>query len=163
MPEENKQVEKVSVENDYIEQIDKLKAKIDSMVSVDDYNKLAAEHKDLMNKYIANDTVKKESVEPKDPKKKITEYFNAATHAASDLEGMSAMMDYADLFEETYGHDPLVGQDPQNPPTQSELDDSKSMREYIKDCIKSANGDPAVFKTLLVSNMVGFKTPSQKK
>lgn len=164
MPEENKDVatsEKVSIEKNYLDQIESLKKQVDSMVSVDEYNKLAAEHKEFVDKYIAGETTKKQET-PEDSKKRITDYFKVATHANSDLEGITAMLDYADAFEEEYKYDPLVGQDPNNPPTQSEIDESKAMREYMRECIREANGDSAVFKTLLTSNIVGFKATPKK-
>lgn len=146
-----------SVENNYIETINSLKAKVDSMVTREDYDKLAKENKELLDSYLTGQKRQEEQATPKDSKKELNTLFHKATHAESDLDGYQAMLDYADLFEQVYGYDPLVGQDPHNPPTQGDYDDSKNARAYIRDCIEKSNGDSDVFKTLMVSNMTGFK------
>ena len=164
IPEEEN-VNVVTVEdntNDYIEQIKKLK---ESSVSRDDYDKLKADNKKLIDA-LANGTQIEGKVEPKiDAVENInnlrTKLFSKESNL-NNLEYCKAAVELRDALIENgerdsflpYGHNVIA--------TDSDIETANRVATIMKECIDYADGDSDIFTNELQRRTVDISIPKKK-
>ena len=160
--EENVNVNVEDNTNDYIEQIKKLK---ESSVSRDDYDKLKADNKKLIDA-LANGTQIEGKVEPKiDAVENInnlrTKLFSKESNL-NNLEYCKAAVELRDALIENgerdsflpYGHNVIA--------TDSDIETANRVATIMKECIDYADGDSDIFTNELQRRTVDISIPKKK-
>lgn len=164
MPEnENENV--VTVEdntNDYIEQIKKLK---ESSVSKDDYNKLKADNKKLIDA-LANGTQLEGKVDPKiDAVDKInelrTKLFAKETNL-NNLDYCKTAVELRDALIEKGERDPFLPFGHNVVITESDNETAERVATVMKECIDYSDGDSNIFTNELQRRTVDVVIPKKK-
>ena len=134
-------------ETDYIAEIQKLKA---STVSIDDYNRLKADNKKLINALATGETLG--STEPSNPEKNINELRNKLLKEGSNLNNLEYVQTAVEL------RDALIAQGQKDPflpygegvlPTAEDVECANRVANVYKECIEYADGDPDIFTSEL--------------
>ena len=137
-----------TLEEDYIEQIAQLKNKLDNdTVSLDEYNKVRADNKRLIENYI-NGVREKEAEEvPEESIEDLAKDIKSGT--LNNLDYWTKSLKYRDSYKEMYGVDPWLpaGRDYQY--NASDAASADYLYETVKECIDNCDGNSAVFSTLL--------------
>ena len=161
--EENENV--VTVEdntNDYIEQIKKLK---ESSVSKDDYNKLKADNKKLIDA-LANGTQVEGVVEPKvSAVEKINELRTklfGKVNNLSNLDYCKTAVELRDALIENGERDPFLPFGHNVVATESDHETAERVATVMKECIDYADGDSDIFTNELQRRTVDVVIPKKK-
>ena len=134
-------------ETDYIAEIQKLKA---NTVSIDDYNRLKADNKKLINALASGETI--DSTESSNPEKNINELRNKLLKNGNSLNNLDYVKTAVDL------RDALIAQGQQDPflpygegvlPTAEDVECANRVASVFKECIDYADGDPDIFTSEL--------------
>ena len=134
-------------ETDYIAEIQKLRA---NTVSLDDYNRLKADNKKLINALASGETIG--STEPSNPEKNINELRNKLLKDGSNLNNLEYVKTAVDL------RDVLIAQGQKDPflpygegvlPTAEDVECANRVASVFKECIEYADGDPDIFTSEL--------------
>ena len=164
MPEnENENV--VTVEdntNDYIEQIKKLK---ESSVSKDDYEKLRADNKRLIDA-LANGTPMEDAVGSKvSAVEKINECRNKLFSKGSNLSNLEyckTAVELRDALIEKGERDPFLPFGHNVIATDSDHETAERVATVLKECIDYADGDSDIFTNELQRRTVDVVIPKKK-
>ena len=161
-PEEEENV--VTVEDntsDYIDQIKKLK---ENSVSKDDYNKLKADNKKLIDA-LANGT-QMDVVEPKvSTVDKINELRNKLFSKGSNLNNLEyckTAVELRDALIEKGERDPFLPFGHEVVATDSDYESANRVASIMKECIDYADGDPDIFTNELQRRTVDVVIPKKK-
>ena len=162
-PEEEENV--VNVEdntNDYIDQIKRLK---ENSVSKDDYNKLKADNKKLIDA-LANGTPIYGKVEPKiDAVENINnlrkKLFSKGNNL-NNLEYCKAAVDLRDALIENGERDPFLPFGHEVVATDSDYESANRVATVMKECIDYADGDSDIFTNELQRRTVDVVIPKKK-
>ena len=162
---ENENENVVTVEdntNDYIEQIKKLK---ESSVSKDDYNKLKADNKKLIDA-LANGNQLEGKVEPKiDAVENINELrkklFGKGNNL-NNLEYCKTAVELRDALIENGERDPFLPFGHEVVATDSDYESANRVATVMKECIDYADGDPDIFTNELQRRTVDVVIPKKK-
>ena len=163
LPEnENENVVVEDNTNDYIEQIKKLK---ESSVSKDDYNKLKADNKKLIDA-LANGTPIEGKVEPKiDAVENInnlrTKLFSKGSNL-NNLEYCDTALKLRDALIEKGEKDPFLPFGHEVVATDSDYESANRVATVMKECIDYADGDPDIFTNELQRRTVDVVIPKKK-
>ena len=163
MPEnENENVVVEDNTNDYIDQIKKLK---ESSVSKDDYNKLKADNKKLIDA-LANGTQLEGKVEPKiDAVEKINELrkklFGKGNNL-NNLEYCKTAVELRDALIENGNRDPFLPFGHNVVTTESDNESAERVASVLKECIEYADGDSDIFTNELQRRSVDVVIPKKK-
>ena len=134
-------------ETDYIAEIQKLKA---NTVSIDDYNRLKADNKKLINALATGETLG--STEPSNPEKNINDLRNKLLKNGSNLNNLEYVQTAVEL------RDALIAQGQKDPflpygegvlPTAEDVECANRVANIYKECIDYADGDPDIFTSEL--------------
>ena len=134
-------------EPDYIAEIQKLKA---NTVSLDDYNRLKADNKKLINALATGEGIG--SSEPSNPEKNIDELRNKLLKNGSNLNNLDYVQTAVEL------RDALIAQGQRDPflpygegvlPTAEDVECANRVANVFKECIEYADGDPDIFTSEL--------------
>ena len=163
-PEEEENV--VNVEdntNDYIEQIKRLK---ETSVSKDDYNKLKADNKKLIDA-LANGTQIEGKVEPKiDAVENINnlrkKLFSKGNNNLSNLEYCKTAVELRDALIENGERDPFLPFGHNVIATESDIETANRVASIMKDCIDYADGDSDIFTNEIQRRTVDISIPKKK-
>ena len=162
-PEEEENV--VTVEdntNDYIEQIKKLK---ESSVSKDDYDKLKADNKKLIDA-LANGTQLEGKVEPKiDAVENINNLRKKLFSKGNDLNNLEyckTAVELRDALIEKGERDPFLPFGHEVVATDSDYESANRVATVIKECIDYADGDSDIFTNELQRRTVDIVIPKKK-
>ena len=160
--EENVNVVLEDNTNDYIEQIKKLK---ESSVSKDDYNKLKADNKKLIDA-LANGTQLEGKVEPKiDAVEKINELrkklFGKGNNL-NNLEYCKTAVELRDALIENGNRDPFLPFGHNVVTTESDNESAERVASVLKECIEYADGDSDIFTNELQRRSVDVVIPKKK-
>ena len=162
-PEEEENV--VNVEdntNDYIDQIKKLK---ETSVSKDDYNKLKADNKKLIDA-LANGTQLEGKVEPKiDAIEKINELRKKLFSKGSNLDNLEyckTAVELRDALIEKGERDPFLPFGHNVIATDSDNETADRVPTVMKECIDYADGDSDIFTNELQRRTVDISIPKKK-
>lgn len=139
--------EKTTLEQDYIEQISQLKNRLDNeTVSLEEYNKVRADNKRLMENYI-NGVHEKEEDVPEESIEDLAKDIQSGT--LNNLDYWTKSLKYRDKYRELKGVDPWLptGRDYQY--NSSDAASADYLYETVKECIDNCDGNSAVFSTLL--------------
>lgn len=128
---------------DYIEAINNLKK---NSVPKDDYEKLKAENKKLLNSIINGDQLPTDikSNEPSIADLR-EELYGGEGFKGSDIEGWQKTLQLRKKIIEEDGYDPFVPQGRQATPTASDYEVADRVASVVSDCIEYAQGDNALF------------------
>ena len=163
LPEnENENVVVEDNTNDYIEQIKRLK---ESSVSKDDYNKLKADNKKLIDA-LANGTQVEGVVEPKvsaveninNLRKKL---FGKGSNL-SNLEYCKTAVELRDALIENGERDPFLPFGHEVVATDSDYESANRVATVMKECIDYADGDSDIFTNELQRRTVDVVIPKKK-
>ena len=160
--EENVNVVLEDNTNDYIEQIKKLK---ESSVSKDDYNKLKADNKKLIDA-LANGTQLEGKVEPKiDAVENINELrkklFGKGNNL-NNLEYCKTAVELRDALIENGNRDPFLPFGHNVVTTESDNESAERVASVLKECIEYADGDSDIFTNELQRRSVDVVIPKKK-
>ena len=160
--EENVNVVVEDNTSDYIEQIQKLK---ESSVSKDDYNKLKADNKKLIDA-LANGTQLEGKVEPKiDAVEKINELRKKLFSKGSNLNNLEYCDTAVKLREaliENGKRDPFLPFGHNVVITESDNESAERVASVLKECIDYADGDSDIFTNELQRRSVDVVIPKKK-
>ena len=163
---ENENENVVTVEdntNDYIEQIKKLK---ESSVSKDDYNKLKADNKKLIDA-LANGTQVEGVVEPKiDAVENINnlrkKLFGKGNNNLNNLEYCDTALQLRDALIKNGERDPFLPFGHNVVATDSDHETAERVANVMKECIEYADGDSDIFTNELQRRTVDISIPKKK-
>ena len=162
MPEnENENVVVEDNTNDYIAQIKNLK---ENSVSKDDYNKLKADNKKLIDA-LANGT-QMDVVEPKTSAvEKINECRNklfAKENNLNNLEYCKTAVELREALIENGDRDPFLPYGHNVLATESDIESANRVATILKECIDYAEGDSNIFTNELQRRTVDVVIPKKK-
>ena len=162
-PEEEENVVVEDNTNDYIAQIKNLK---ENSVSKDDYNKLKADNKKLIDA-LANGTQMEGVVEPKvSAVDKINEcrkkLFSKGNNNLSNLEYCKTAVELRDALIETGERDPFLPSGHNVVATDSDYETANRVASVLKECIDYADGDSDIFTNELQRRTVDVVIPKKK-
>ena len=160
--EENVNVVVEDNTNDYIDQIKKLK---ENSVSRDDYDKLKADNKKLIDA-LANGTQLEGKVEPKisavesinNLRKKL---FSKGSNL-DNLEYCKTAVELRDALIEKGERDPFLPFGHEVVATDSDYESAERVANVMKECIDYADGDPDIFTNELQRRTVDVAIPKKK-
>ena len=162
---ENENENVVTVEdntNDYIDQIKKLK---ESSVSKDDYDKLKADNKKLIDA-LANGSQLEGKVEPKiDAVDKINELRKKLFSKVSNLDNLEyckTAVELRDALIENGERDPFLPFGHEVVATESDYESANRVANVMRECIDYADGDPNIFTNELQRRTVDVVIPKKK-
>ena len=161
-PEEEENV--VTVEdntNDYIEQIKKLK---ESSVSKDDYNKLKADNKKLIDA-LANGTqmdVVESKVSAVENINNLRKKLFSKGNNLDNLEYCKTAVELRDALIENGDRDPFLPFGHNVVATDSDHETANRVATVMKECIDYADGDPDIFTNELQRRTVDVVIPKKK-
>ena len=161
-PEEEENVVVEDNTNDYIDQIKKLK---ESSVSRDDYDKLKADNKKLIDA-LANGTPINDKVESKisaveninNLRKKL---FSKGSNL-DNLEYCKTAVELRDALIEKGERDPFLPFGHEVVATDSDYESAERVANVMKECIDYADGDPDIFTNELQRRTVDVAIPKKK-
>ena len=161
IPEEENVVTVEDNTNDYIDQIKKLK---ESSVSKDDYNKLKADNKKLIDA-LANGT-QIDVVEPKvSAVDKINELRKKLFSKGSNLDNLEyckTAVELRDALIENGERDPFLPFGHNVVATDSDIESANRVANVMRECIEYADGDPDIFTNELQRRTVDVVIPKKK-
>ena len=162
---ENENENVVTVEdntNDYIEQIKKLK---ESSVSKDDYNKLKADNKKLIDA-LANGSQLEGVVEPKiDAVENINNLRKKLFSKGSNLNNLEyckTAVELRDALIEKGERDPFLPFGHNVVTTDSDNETANRVATIMRECIDYADGDSDIFTNELQRRTVDISIPKKK-
>ena len=160
--EENVNVVVEDNTNDYIEQIKKLK---ESSVSKDDYNKLKADNKKLIDA-LASGTQIESKVEPKiDAVDKINELRKKLFSKGSNLDNLEyckTAVELRDALIENGERDPFLPFGHEVVATESDYESANRVATVMRECIDYADRDSDIFTNELQRRTVDVVIPKKK-
>ena len=161
LPEE----ENVVVEdntNDYIEQIKKLK---ESSVSKDDYNKLKADNKKLIDA-LANGTQIEDAVGSKisavENINELRKKLFGKGNNLNNLEYCKTAVELRDALIEKGERDPFLPFGHDVVATESDYESAERVANVMKECIDYADGDSDIFTNELQRRTIDVVIPKKK-
>ena len=161
-PEEEENVVVEDNTNDYIDQIKKLK---ESSVSRDDYNKLKADNKKLIDA-LANGTQLEGKVEPKiDAVDKINELRKKLFSKGSNLNNLEycdTALQLRDALIENGERDSFLPFGHNVVATDSDHETAERVATVMRECIDYADGDSDIFTNELQRRTVDVVIPKKK-
>ena len=145
--EDQKKDENVTDNSEYIETIKRLK---ENSVSKEEYEKLKAENKQILNAYI-ND-IKPEAEEKKETVEELQgdlsdlkkDLARAQEAGMSNLEYVSKALKYRETAMKLGLQDPFVPNSPLGP-DDNDFKTAQKVADKLQECVDQANGNPAVF------------------
>lgn len=148
--------------NDYIDQIQKLK---ENSVSKEDYNKLKADNKKLIDA-LANGTSVEGKVEPKTSAvEKINECRKKLFGKGSNLDNLEyckTAVELRDALIEKGERDPFLPFGHHVVATESDYEIANRVANVMKECIDYADGDADIFTNELQRRTVDVVIPKKK-
>ena len=148
--------------NDYIAQIKNLK---ENSVSKDDYNKLKADNKKLIDA-LANGTPIEGKVEPKiSAVENINNLRNKLFGKGSNLDNLEyckTAVELRDALIEKGERDPFLPFGHNVVATESDHETANRVASVMKECIEYADGDPDIFTNELQRRTVDVVIPKKK-
>ena len=163
IPEENENV--VTVEdntNDYIEQIKKLK---ESSVSKDDYNKLKADNKKLIDALASGSQLESVVDSKVSSVEKINELRSKLFSKGSNLDNLEyckTAVELRDALIENGERDPFLPFGHNVVATDSDHETAERVANVMKECIDYADGDSDIFTNELQRRTVDVVIPKKK-
>ena len=162
LPEnENENVVVEDNTNDYIDQIKKLK---ESSVSKDDYNKLKADNKKLIDA-LANGTqmdVVESKTSTADKINELRSKLFSKRSNLNNLEYCDTALQLREALIENGDRDPFLPFGHNVIATESDIETANRVANVMKDCIEYADGDSDIFTNELQRRTVDISIPKKK-
>ena len=133
----------------YVEIIDELKR---NTVSIEQYEKVVNDQKQLLAKFINNEKVQDNSAEMSYSLDELKEKLNRPN--LTNLEYVdTALKMRAKVIEET-GQDPFLPYGHFTQPTNADIEAATRVAEIFQECVDNANGDSRVFQMELERRII---------
>ena len=162
IPEEEENVVVEDNTNDYIAQIKNLK---ENSVSKDDYNKLKADNKKLIDA-LANGTQVEGVVEPKvsavEKINNLRKKLFSKENGLNNLEYCDTALQLRDALIENGERDPFLPFGHNVVATDSDHETAERVANVMKECINYADGDSDIFTNELQRRTVDISIPKKK-
>lgn len=145
---------------DYIEALNELKS---STVSKDQYNKLRAENKKLLDALVSGGSIENPVQKPEvDIDALRKELFNKDAQL-SNLEFVEKSLELRDALIDKGEPDPFLPVGSRISPTPEEAQQAENVAEIYRECIDYANGDSEVFTNELMRRTTDVMPMSRGK
>lgn len=152
----NEPVTEPTTENNYIEQIKKLK---ETTVDRSAYEKVIAENKQLTQALVdGNYATAAKVAEPDVSVEDLAKGFLTGNH--TNLEYISNALKYRQAVLDKYGEDVFVSQDPTRTPSEADYAAARRIAETLQGIVDYANGNADVFQSELQRDLVDPVIPS---
>lgn len=138
--------EEESTEDLYLKQIEDLKKKMDMMVDPEEYKKLQAQHKKLLDDYVNRRPVQQQEVKLRPAVEIAKELASIKNGDISNREYVKKALEYRDSFLAATGKDPFTDFTKNGPSAPTE--DSKLVAETLKKLVEE-NESPIDFRIRL--------------
>ena len=159
--EENVNVVVEDNTNDYIDQIKKLK---ENSVSRDDYDKLKADNKKLIDALASGTQI--DVVEPKvsavDKINELRKKLFGKGNNLDNLEYCKTAVELRDALIENGDRDPFLPFGHEVVATDSDYESANRVANVMRECIDYADGDPDIFTNELQRRTVDVVIPKKK-
>lgn len=140
--EKENEMQENAEQEDLIQMVEDLKA---NSVSKEDYQKLQADNKRLMQALIKNEKLQE-----------VSEPFDLAGTCKELLNGDNTNLEYIDKalkirkhIKDTKGFDVFVNQGALERPTDQQIAAAENVAEVLQECVDEAQGDAAAFQVAL--------------
>ena len=133
-------------ETDYIAEIQKLKS---NTVSIDDYNRLKADNKKLINALASGEGVATATPEPEKNINELREKLLKDGSNLNNLEYVKTAVDLRDALIAQGQRDPFLPYGEGVLPTAEDVECANRVANIYKECIDYADGDPDIFTSEL--------------
>lgn len=153
---EEEKVNDQQVENDYLDQIKKLK---ENTVSREEYDKLRKEHKKLLNDYVAGNYENEENPEKRDIEVIKKELFK---RDISDVKYAELSLELRERVMEETGEDIFVGNNPMNPPTDEDYKKAQHVADVLQDAVDYSGGNNVKFIAELSTRINDVPLPTRR-
>ena len=161
IPEEEENVVVEDNTNDYIDQIKKLK---ENSVSRDDYDKLKADNKKLIDALASGTQI--DVVEPKvsavDKINELRKKLFGKGNNLDNLEYCKTAVELRDALIENGDRDPFLPFGHEVVATDSDYESANRVANVMRECIDYADGDPDIFTNELQRRTVDVVIPKKK-
>ena len=161
IPEEEENVVVEDNTNDYIDQIKKLK---ENSVSRDDYDKLKADNKKLIDALASGTQI--DVVEPKvsavDKINELRKKLFGKGNNLDNLEYCKTAVELRDALIENGDRDPFLPFGHEVVATDSDYESANRVANVMRECIDYADGDPDIFTNELQRRTVDVAIPKKK-
>lgn len=152
----NEPVAEPTTENNYIEQIKKLK---ETTVDRSAYEKVIAENKQLTQALVdGNYAAAPKAAEPDVSIEDLAKGFLTGHH--TNLEYTKAALKYRQAVLDKYGEDVFVSQDPTKTPSEEQLATARRVAETLQNIVDYADNNNDVFQSELQRDLVDPILPS---
>lgn len=142
----------------YLDTIKKLK---ENSVAKEDYDKVVADNKRLLDNYINSTPVEA------DTKKEIVDMKALAKELGdpnlSNIDYAKKVLKLRDACIEQKHYDPFVGTNKLTPPTQDDYASAERVASVLQDCVEYADGDNQLFTQELQRRTMDIAIPKKKK
>lgn len=147
------EVKTTTLEEDYLAQIAELKNKLDNeTVALDEYNKVRADNKRLMENYING---VKQKVDKDDEVSEIDLAKKIINGSSNNIDYWKDILAWRDKVIQRTGNDPWLPQGRKYNPTSYDIEASNDLAEIATECLEQANGNVDVF-TPIFNKRVGL-------
>ena len=133
-------------EPDYIAEIQKLKA---NTVSLDDYNRLKADNKKLINALASGEGVATAAPEPEKNINELREKLLKNGSTLNNLEYVQTAVELREALIAQGQRDPFLPYGEGVLPTAEDVECANRVANVYKECIEYADGDPDIFTSEL--------------
>lgn len=157
--EEKKNEEEQEQENDYIKAIEELK---ENSVSKDDYEKLKAENKKLIDSLVKGERIEQQQKPREIDVKKIEKTLAARDPRITTLEGMKMVLDLREADIRAGKRDPFISVN-NHAPTKEDLEAAQRRADIYQECVDYAEGDPELFSQEFTRRMVDNFSPRKRR
>lgn len=151
----NENVTEQTTENNYIEQIKKLK---ETTVDRSAYEKVIQENKQLTQALVDGNYATAVKTEPDVSIEDLAKGFLTGNH--TNLEYISNALKYRQAVLDKYGEDVFVSQDPTKSPSESDYATARRIAETLQNIVDYSDGNPDVFQSELQRDLVDPVLPS---
>lgn len=132
---------------DYINNLNALK---ENMISRDEYNKVVADNKKLVNALSSGGYMEREEQKQAvDVDALRRSLFSPETQRKTNLQYFTEVLALRDALIERGEQDPFLPFNREYVPTPQDMDDAERIANNLKECVEYANGDPSVFNVEL--------------
>lgn len=143
MNEQEILTQNTTVEEDYLDTIQKLK---ESTVSLDEYNRLKHDHKKLLNTVLEGGSVDVAATAPKRKASEIrTELFSDDADNFTNLKFVETALELRNAVLDEGGIDPFVPVGQRISATDEDYEKAQKVADALQSCVDIAAGDEGVF------------------
>lgn len=140
----------------YLDEIKELK---NNSVSKQQYDKLLEENRNLLKSLVEGST--QEAPAEEKPSRDIKDILTDFNGDSTNLDHIKAVLELHDKNLEK-GINDFVPQGYQIAPTDEDIEDAKKVEDFLRDLVKVADGNPAVFNNEYQRRVIDIAIPRRK-